>query len=146
MKKLIFIFLSAAPLFLFSQTKNVVTYKAKNLRMDLFQISDSGRTRLTNKVLGVDVEIAVDTVFKSYTLFFTNEDYQRTYLKWVFVKDLGNDNDLWRKGHHYKMLIEGDQATLDDYLESQNPGVLAITMFIPNNKAVVYSVVEAIKQ
>ena len=139
------------PVTLFSQTsKNTIHYEGGVLTDELIQhyLSDSQKV-IHNKVLGVDVKISIDTVFKKYSILFTDKDGQRKLMMFEYVRDyyptVKNDFPSWNK--LYLMEFQGIRYFLIDYLETDPFYELEVrhNEMFPNNCTLLYRVKKAKK-
>jgi hypothetical protein len=101
-----------------SQSKHTIYYTAEVMHSNLMEFkSDLTSKSILKKVVGVDVEIEIDTMFKKYTISFTDKDDKRTMMNLSYVRDyfMDSDNDP-RTGKIYLMSYSGLTFMLIDYI------------------------------
>lgn len=94
---------------LYAQQKDKLHYTAKTINM---VIEDSNSKTIGESVLGKDVSIVIDTIFKKYTIRYTDEDYKKSGLTLKFLGDyLDKSEDkgiyIYRmeyRGHFYRLV------------------------------------------
>ena len=139
-----------APMFLLAQQPNKVVYKAKQIKNLIIQnYGQQNKSVISDKVLGVNVEIIVDTIFKQYKIYFDDENYKRTYVTFSFAADLDKS---WNKSYRpqvrtYKMESQERYCTLYDYLDSFLYMLeIKFDDELPNNCVLIWDIVDVVKQ
>lgn len=99
--------------------KNSVLYRGDQITIDILENRlASNEKLLSRKVYGTEVEISVDTIFKSYHIEFSDENYKRVQMTLKYVQDYypsnGADKDLSKL---YLMTCQETRFFLIDYLE-----------------------------
>jgi hypothetical protein len=106
----------------FSQVKNICAYKAETLIQETIvqnYMGDSERV-LSSKVFGIDVKIIVDTVFKKYTIMYTDKNYKRSAMIFNYQRDyfIDGKSDNPKINKLYLMVLDGGlHFFLRDYLD-----------------------------
>ena len=89
MKKLIlFIALSIYSFVQSQENSDIVQYSASTYTAILY---NSNNEIVNQKIVGKNVKIYFDKVFKSYIVEFENEDNNMTKYKFIFIRNLGAD-------------------------------------------------------
>lgn len=92
MKYILIVIFSLNTIISYSQSKHVVTYKADLIKSELIQNyaipKASNEKIIQSRVIGIEVLIEVDTVFKKYTVWFTDDAGRRTYLNLSYNRDV----------------------------------------------------------
>ena len=89
MKKLIlFIALSIYSFVQSQENSDIVQYSASTYTAILY---NSNNEIVNQKIVGKNVKIYFDKIFKSYIVEFENEDNNMTKYKFIFIRNLGAD-------------------------------------------------------
>ena len=89
MKKLIlFITLSIYSFVQSQENSDIVQYSASTYTAILY---NSNNEIVNQKIVGKNVKIYFDKIFKSYIVEFENEDNNMTKYKFIFIRNLGAD-------------------------------------------------------
>ena len=89
MKKLILIITLSIYSFAQSQeNSDIVKYSASTYTAILY---NSNNEIVNQKIVGKNVKIYFDKIFKSYIVEFENEDNNMTKYKFIFIRNLGAD-------------------------------------------------------
>ena len=100
-----------------SQTVNIIHYKSDVMTEVLTQnyFQDSEKV-IYNRALGTNIDIIVDTVFKKYTITFTDKDNDRKVMVYTYIKDYFLDKKNNKSGNKlYLMEFSGVYFMLGDY-------------------------------
>ena len=145
MKFLIIIFILTSSITR-AQTPNVIKYKSDLIYRSLIENYNSPEQKLIDEnVLGKDIEIFIDTIFKKYTIRFVDQDYknQRMIFKHVsnyFGVDANDGNKLMRL---YYMETEGEEKLsflLIDYIDLFGDLDILVNEKIDGNRNLIYRI------
>ncbi len=134
------------PISLFSQTnKNEVIYEDGILTQEVIQnhLSFAEKEKvIQNKVLGINVRVTIDTVFKKYTVTFTDQDQKKRFMWFNFLQNAFQDKDRNYSSKNIYMMedMNKDQWFLIDFLNIFYSKELIISQdkLLPNNCTFLY--------
>jgi hypothetical protein len=116
MKTIVLFFILTISQFSFSQSNSdVIKYSANTLEITLY---DSSNKIINEKIIGKNVIVDYDKIFKSYKVQYENEDGEIKIYKFTFIKNLGGNLNLMKTP-------EGTEVKIID--EMQDGGLLIQT-------------------
>jgi hypothetical protein len=77
-------------------TKNTIHYKAKTINESAIQnygVFSPDEKVIYEKVLGVDVDIYIDTIFNKYTILYKDKNYKSIAMIYEYVRDYFIEKD-----------------------------------------------------
>lgn len=128
--------------------KDIIYYKAALISQEVVQNNfDLGKEKkqMEYKIVGKDVEISIDTVFKKYTILFTTEEYRKSTITLKYLRTYFPDNKknpdiskIYLMSYQNKNFMVIDY--LDLFLHELN---ICLDEIIPTNCTLLYRVKDA---
>lgn len=141
------------PVTILSQTKiNTISYQGGILTQEIIQNYNSFNEEqkiVQNKVIGINVEIIIDTIFKKYTILFTDQDQKRNITYWSFVRNYfpGKEDKSQRVKLYLMEDFKNGRWFLKDYLdlaiEEMKELVIISEELFPNNCSFLFRIKNA---
>lgn len=131
-----------------AQNKNIIYYEAKKIiKENVENFGFMGMDSIHKSVvLGIDVKIAVDTMFKSYKMYFTDKDYKSVEISFEYKRDYFPDKNGKNPDSDkiYLMELGGQYFRLFDLMDIYGINCLDITSekVYSDNCRVVFRVLE----
>ena len=132
----LFILFFFIPLNLFSQeNKDEIYYTSKIIYLET---EDSLLNTVSSIPFGKDVHIGVDTIFKKYTIMYTDEDNKKKVMILKFIRNYFDKNDM-ADSKIYLMQSQNHLFMLVDYMDHPLINSLALTdeKQLPNGRFMV---------
>lgn len=134
--------LAFIPTTLFSQNKNnTILYEGGLLTQEIIQnYLDKNQKVIQNKVIGTNVRIFIDTIFKKYTILYSDEDEKNMAMIFKFLRNYFPGEQSRDK--FYLMEFQEYKFFLVDYLNIYPVFELQISEeeLLPNNCTFLYRV------
>ncbi len=90
MKKVLYLSILSLLIFngSYSQNKDELIYKAKVISVQLIENYNTSKAKiLSSSIIGKDVTISIDTIFKKYSFLYTNADNEREGISLLYQFD-----------------------------------------------------------
>lgn len=143
MKKLLVLFFLLSSFASNSQIQNKVFYEAD--LMEEVMIRNNGTDSqlvIYKKALGVKLSITVDTIFRKYSIYYTDKDNHDMGMVYEYVSNYFGENSFITKySKSYLVKMQGYKFFLEDYMDTPIPS-LQITWdeLYPNNCTLIYKI------